>query len=109
MFPAIWNVLRTVLRLGLLALFTLTVIGMMVMAWLGLSSAFRPEVAAVLLAFSVLIRFNVFALAGSYFFATSVLHLPELRALLFLLPALGLLFPAPLIDILKGLWEARAD
>lgn len=104
----LWNTLQTVLRLTLLGLFAATCLGMMVVAWWGLSAAFRPEVALGVLFLSGVFRVNVFVVVGSYFFGDAVLRVPEPQALIFIVPALGLIFPAPLKDIFVGLWQSRA-
>lgn len=109
MWLAVWNLLRDLSRLGLLAIFVAVTLAMGVVSWQGLAAAFRPEVPAIVLAFSVFARINFYMLAGSYCFAAYVWHVPFPQSLLYVLPALGFMYPPALIDVLKVLWQQPED
>jgi hypothetical protein len=109
MWLFLWNLLRNFTRLGLLALFFGATLAMGVVSWQGLAAALRPEVPAIVLAFSVFARINVFMLAGSYCFAAYVWHVPFPQSLLYIIPALGFIYPPALIDVVKVLWRPSED
>lgn len=104
MWLAVWNFVRDIFRLLVLSLFIAATFVMGAVSWVGLAEAFRPEVPPVVLAFSVFARFNLYMLAGSYCFAAYYWHLPMPQALLYVLPALGFMYPPALVDVVKALW-----
>jgi len=109
MWLAVLNLLRDVSRIALLALFLGVTLAMGAMSWQGLAAAFRPEVPAIVLAFSVFARLNIFMLLGSYCFAVYVWHVPFPQSLLYILPALGFIYPPALIDVVNVLWQRPED
>lgn len=109
MWIAVLNFIRELLRLTLLLVLVAATLIMGAVSWVGLAEAFRPEIPAVVLAFSVFVRLNVFMLAGSYCFAYYYWHVPFPQALLYVLPALGFMYPPALIDVAVGLWRRDAD
>lgn len=109
MWLAVWNLLRDLTRLGLLAMFIGATLVMGAVSWEGLATALRPEVPPIVLAFSVFARVNFFMLVGSYCFAAYVWHVPFPQSLLYVLPALGFMYPPALIDVIKVLWKPPED
>lgn len=105
MLLVILNFLRDILRLLMLSLFIGATLVMGAVSWVGLAEAFRPEVPPVVLAFSVFARFNLYMLAGSYCFAAYYWHVPMPQALLYVLPALGFMYPPALVDVVKASWK----
>jgi hypothetical protein len=76
------------------AIFASIALLMMVLAWMGLNDAYSWKMALGLLVFSMIIRVNLFLVAGCYLFAHSVWGFSVFESMIFALPSLMYIAPA---------------